>query len=330
MSIAIEESKEAIGAALLPVAEKLATFVLETLIPALDGFIAGLTGNYGLKASLTESQRDLFAWGERVRNIIKTIVDLKEELLVIGTVIAGVFVAAKIAAFVTTIQGLVTAFIAWRTAASGAAVATAAATGGVSLVGASAGVAGAIALLAGAGIFLNRGGDDSGGGDFAVGGTPSAISGRGLSSGGGGGAGGFGGGGGGGFGGGGGGSSVMTPTGATSLVNLAKRLTDVSDKFTDLQFLVDTGGISRSAGITQLNALTKEFRVLEKQANALTAPTSSGSNISSGRLADMQSMVTINMGIVGDPEGAARAVEQVFQDSLARGGISSTVGAYDR
>jgi hypothetical protein len=44
----------------------------------------------------------------------------------------------------------------------------------------------------------------------------------------------------------------------------------------------------------------------------------------------MQSMVTINMGIVGDPEGAARAVEQVFQDSLARGGISSTVGAYDR
>ena len=332
MSIAIEESKEAIGAALLPVAEKLATFVLETLIPALDGFIAGLTGNYGLKASLTESQRDLFAWGEKVRSIIKTIVDLKEELLVIGTVIAGVFVAAKIAAFVTTIQGLVTAFIAWRTAASGAAVATAAATGGVSLVGASAGVAGAIALLAGAGIFLNRGGDDSGGGDFAVGGTPSAISGRGLSSGGTGGAGGFGGtGGAGGFGGtGGGGSSVMTPTGATSLVNLAKRLTDVSDKFTDLQFLVDTGGISRSAGVAQLNALTKEFRVLEKQANALTAPTSSGSNISSGRLADMQSMVTINMGIVGDPEGAARAVEQVFQDSLARGGISSTVGAYDR
>jgi hypothetical protein len=328
MSIAIDESKEAIGAALLPVAEKLATFVLETLIPALDGFIAGLTGNYGLKASLTESQKDLFAWGERVRNIIKTIYDLRQELTVIGTVIAGVFVAAKIAGFVTVIQGLVAAFISWRTAAAGAAVATAAATGGVSLVAAGAGVAGALALLAGAGILLNRsGGDDSAdSSSFAIGGVPDGIRPRPT---------------GGGFtpnppiGGGltptsptGGG--VMTPTGATSLVNLAKRLTDVSDKFTDLQFLVDTGGISRSAGITQLNALTKEFRVLEKQANALTAPTSSGSNISSGRLADMQSMVTINMGIVGDPEGAARAVEQVFQDSLARGGISSTVGAYDR
>jgi glycine cleavage system regulatory protein len=327
MSIAIEESKEAIGAALLPVAEKLATFVLETLIPALDGFIAGLTGNYGLKASLTESQKDMFAWGERVKNMIRTIYDLRQELTAIGTIIAGVFVAAKIAGFVTVIQGLVAAFIAWRTAAAGAAVATAAATGGVSLVAAGAGVAGALALLAGAGILLNRsGGDDSA--DFSApiySGNPNLMTG--------------------GVGGGftptppiGGGltptsptgSGVMTPTGATSLVNLAKRLTDVSDKFTDLQFLVDTGGISRSAGIAQLNALTKEFRVLEKQANALTAPTSSGSNISSGRLADMQSMVTINMGIVGDPEGAARAVEQVFQDSLARGGISSTVGAYDR
>ena len=333
MSIAIEESKEAIGAALLPVAEKLATFVLETLIPALDGFIAGLTGNYGLKASLTESQKDLFLWGERVRNLIKTIYDLREELTVIGTVIAGVFVAAKIAGFVTVIQGLVSAFIAWRTAAAGAAVATAAATGGVSLVAAGAGVAGAIGLLAGAGIFLNRSGGDSGGstetgslGNYQM--STGTILG---SSGSGGGGSGFGGGSiTGGTGGSGGGGSVTTPTGATSLVNLAKRLTDVSDKFTDLQFLVDTGGISKSAGIKQLDALTKEFRVLEKQANSLTASSSSGSNISSGRLADSQSMVTINMGVVGDPEGAARAVEQVFQDSLARGGISSTVGAYDR
>jgi hypothetical protein len=104
MSIAIEESKEAIGAALLPVAEKLATFVLETLIPALDGFISGLTGNNGLKASLTESQKNLFAWGEKVRNIISTIVDLKEELTVIGTVIAGIFVASKIAGFLSLIH----------------------------------------------------------------------------------------------------------------------------------------------------------------------------------------------------------------------------------
>jgi hypothetical protein len=149
------------------------------------------------------------------------------------------------------------------------------------------------------------------------------------STGGGGGAGGGGGFGGGGGGGGAGGGSIMTPSGATSAKNLVERLTSINEKFSDLQFLVDTGGISKSAGLKQLDALTKEFRVLEKQANALTATPPSGSNISSGRLADAQT-ININMGIVGDPEGAARAVEQVFQDSSARGGIVSTVGAFSR
>jgi hypothetical protein len=329
MSIAIEESKEAIGAALLPVAEKLAAFVLETLIPALDGFIAGLTGNEGLKASLTESQKNLFAWGERVRNIIKTIVDLKEELTVIGTVIAGIFVASKIAGFITVIQGLVSAFVAWRTAAAGAAVATAAATGGVSLGAAAAGIAGAIGLFAAAGIFLNKSGDSGGSTETGALGNYQMSTGTILGSTGGGGAGGGGGFGGGGGGGGAGGGSIMTPSGATSAKNLVERLTSINEKFSDLQFLVDTGGISKSAGLKQLDALTKEFRVLEKQANALTATPPSGSNISSGRLADAQT-ININMGIVGDPEGAARAVEQVFQDSSARGGIVSTVGAFSR
>jgi hypothetical protein len=324
MSIAIEESKEAIGAALLPIAEKLATFVLETLIPALDGFIAGLTGNYGLKASLTESQKDLFTWGERVRNIIKTIVDLKEELTVIGTVIAGIFVASKIAGFISVIQGLVTAFIAWRTAAAGAAVATAAATGGVSLGAAAAGIAGAIGLFAAAGIFLNKSGGDGGSTETGSLGNYQMSTGTILES-----SAGTGGTGGGGFGGGGGGggSAIATPTGATSAKNLVDRLTDITGKFSDLQFLVNTGGISKSAGLKQLDALTKEFRVLENQANALTATPTTG--ISSGALGEKQTMVTINMGIVGDPEGAARAVEQVFQDSAARGGITSTVAAFN-
>ena len=172
---------------------------------------------------------------------------------------------------------------------------------------------------------------------YASGGSSSAISGGGSSGSGlnlgtGGGGSGFSGGGAGGSGGGaGGGSSAgVDPTGATSAKNLVDRLTDITGKFSDLQFLVDTGGISKKAGIAQLDALTKEFRVLENQANALTSTPSTGMNFSSGRLGEKQTMVTINMGIVGDPEGAARAVEQVFQDSLARGGISSTVGAYDR
>jgi hypothetical protein len=129
----------------------------------------------------------------------------------------------------------------------------------------------------------------------------------------------------------GGGGGGTSPTGATSAKNLVDRLTDITGKFSDLQFLVDTGGISKSAGLKQLDALTKEFRILENQANALTATEAAGTfDVGSFRRGEAATMVTINMGVVGDPEGAARAVEQVFQDSLARGGISSTVGAYDR
>jgi hypothetical protein len=123
----------------------------------------------------------------------------------------------------------------------------------------------------------------------------------------------------------------MTPTGATSLQNLVTRLTSIQDKFTELTFLVNTGGISRSAGQAQLNALTKEFNVLQSQADALTGTGGQGTfTPGSFRAGEAATMITVNMGVVGDPEGAARAVEQIFQDSLARGGISSTVGAYDR
>jgi hypothetical protein len=331
MSIAIQESKEAIGAALLPVAEKLATFVLETLIPAIDGFIGGLTGNEGLKSSLTESQKNMFEWGERVRGLIKTIVDFKEELLVVGAVIAAVFVASKISAGVTAtiavIKSLIVAYNALKASAIVAGVASAFALNPLLGVGA---VALAAGVLAGANA-LARSGDTST--DFGGGGSNPIQSGTYLSgsAGGGGGVGGGGFGGGGGGAGGGGGSSVMTPSGATSLQNLVSRLTGISDKFTELQFLVDTGGISKSAGIAQLNALTKEFNVLQSQADALTGAGAQGTfDVGSFRRGEAATMITVNMGIVGDPEGAARAVEQVFQDSLARGGISSTVGAYDR
>jgi hypothetical protein len=334
MSIAINESKEAIGAALLPVAEKLATFVLETLVPAIDAFIGGLTGNDSLKDSLSESQKNMYAWGERVRGLIDTIVKFKDELLVIGGVIASVFVASKIAAGVAAtialIKTLITAYNALKASSIVAGVASAFALNPLLGVGA---VALAAGVLAGANALANSSDTST---DFGGGGGSNPIqSGTYLNSGGSMGGGGTGGGGfssgGGTGGGGGGGSSIATPTGATSAKNLVDRLTDISGKFSDLQFLVNTGGISKSAGTAQLNALTKEFRVLESQANALTAtPSSSTFDVGSFRRGEAATMVTINMGVVGDPEGAARAVEQVFQDSLARGGISSTVGAYDR
>ena len=331
VKIAIDEAQESIGAALLPVVEKLATYLLDVVIPNVNLFVAGLTGQNGFVDGIDQSATAAFEWGERIRGLIKTVVAFKDELIILGGVIGTIFVVSKIAAGVTAtiaaVKSLIAVYNALKASAIVAGVASAFALN--PLLGVAAVAIGA-AVLAGANALTNSG-DGGGGGGFATSGAPGAISGgggggvtgRGISGGGlsggisgGGGAGGVGG-------------SILSPTGATSAKNLLDRLTNISDKFSDLQFLVDTGGISKSAGLKQLDALTKEFRVLEKQADALTA-SSPSTNISSGALGEKQTMVTINMGVVGDPEGAARAVEQVFQDSLARGGISSTVGAYDR
>jgi hypothetical protein len=332
VKIAIDEAQESIGAALLPVVERLATYLLNVMIPNINLFVAGLTGQDGFVDGIDQSAKAAFEWGERVRGLIKTIVAFKDELIILGGVIAGVFVVSKIAAGVTAtiaaVKGLIAVYNALKASAIVAGVASAFALN--PLLGVAAVAIGA-AVLAGANALANNndGGGGAGGsnpiqsGTYLNGSSSSGISG--------GGAGGFGGGGisGGGGGGGGGGGSIMSPTGATSAKNLVDRLTDISGKFSDLQFLVDTGGISKSAGLKQLDALTKEFRVLENQANALTAPSSSF-DVGSFRRGEAATSVTINMGIVGDPEGAARAVEQVFQDSSARGGIVSTVGAFSR
>ena len=331
--IAVDEAQESIGAALLPVVERLATYLLNVVVPNINLFVAGLTGQDGFVDGIDQSAKAAFEWGERIRGLIRTVVAFKDELIILGGVIAGVFVVSKIAAGVTAtiaaVKGLIAIYNALKASAIVAGVASAFALN--PLLGVAAVAIGA-AVLAGANALANNndGGGGAGGsnpiqsGTYLNGSSSSGISGGGGVFSGGGISGGFSGGGGGG-----GGGSIISPTGATNVKNLVDRLTDISGKFSDLQFLVDTGGISKSAGQAQLNALTKEFRVLENQANALTA-SSSQFDVGSFRRGEAATMVTINMGVVGDPEGAARAVEQVFQDSLARGGISSTVGAYDR
>jgi hypothetical protein len=131
-------------------------------------------------------------------------------------------------------------------------------------------------------------------------------------------AGGFSGGGaaGGGGAGGGGGVGATGVLGATSALDLVKRLTAVNDAFTDLTFQVATNGISQKAAAQQFDKLTKEFRVLEKQANKLTAePVVLG-----GTPFGQQGGNTTNIYVTGavDPEGTARAVANSLNSQAAR------------
>lgn len=128
VKIALDEAKESIGAALLPVVQELTAYLLEKFIPALEAFIAGLTGQQGLDQALTESQKTAIEWGKKVRGFIDTIIDLKDELFLVAGVLTTVFVVNKIAAGVQAtillIQGLTAAYIALRNSAVAAAIAS--------------------------------------------------------------------------------------------------------------------------------------------------------------------------------------------------------------
>lgn len=156
VKIALDEAKESIGAALLPTVQELTGFLLENFIPALEAFISGLTGTDGLNEGLTASQKTAVEWGKKIRGFIETIIDLKDELLALGVILGSIFLAAKVVAGIQALAGaiglLTTAFVGQRTAAAGAAVATAYATGGVSVLAATA----ALAAIGGAAFLYGK------------------------------------------------------------------------------------------------------------------------------------------------------------------------------
>jgi large-conductance mechanosensitive channel len=111
ISIAVNESKEAIGAALLPVVKELADFLIVSVVPAIESFVAGLTGKDSLAEGLSESQTKAIEWGKKVRGIIDTVIDLKDELIAVAVVIGTVFVVSKISAAVLATIALINTLI---------------------------------------------------------------------------------------------------------------------------------------------------------------------------------------------------------------------------
>jgi hypothetical protein len=331
----LENMKTEIGTALLPIVLQLATAFSEKIIPNLQAFVYGLTGNNGFSDALTDTQKKAFEWGERLKSVIGTVISLKDELLILGAAIASVFVVSKIVAFVTAIKGLITIFAALRNTALGAAAAVALATYGTNLaVGGAALLALGITTMTLKNLLSGNdgGGNPNGAYDYPNGsaftyGGSTGIAGL-LPGGGGGGAGGGGGGfaGGGGAGGGGGGGAGIGGViqGAVNLPDLVQKLQGVSDKIADTTFLLATDAISSKTAQRELNALQKEFRVLERQGLALQSMEAASSfNPLSGIRTTFNepgtTNITVNMGVVGDPEGAKRAIIDLQNEGFYRG-----------
>jgi len=157
IGIATQEAKESIGAALLPIVEKLSDFVLTTAVPNLQSFINALTGQGSLTEATATGTEGAFEFGQQVQKVLKTVISLKDEIIVVGGVLAALFVASKIAGAVagtiTLIKGLITVFKALKASAIIAGIAKAFALNpllGVAAVAVGAAViAGANALVGG-------------------------------------------------------------------------------------------------------------------------------------------------------------------------------------
>ena len=124
LSIAIGETKEQVGAALLPAVTALTNYILENVVPVVQSFVDGLTGQDGLTDGLSKSQKSAVDWGKKVRTVIDTVIEYKDVLIVTAGVIGGIFLVSKIAAGIAaTIAAIKTLIVAYNLLKSSAIVA---------------------------------------------------------------------------------------------------------------------------------------------------------------------------------------------------------------
>ena len=268
LRVGFNEAKEAVGAALLPVIEKLIGFILEYGTPIVDKFKSA----WDIIQAAINRNRDEFAeFAKVLKDVVFPILDkIFGFLLTVGVKAASAIIDAFGA-----IVGAITPVLNFIIGAINKVI------DGLNLVKSGADI----------GKLSPIGAASTGGGGGGFGGIPAT---------------------GGGAGGGGGGAGLGTIAGATSLTDLVNKLVSVQDKITDVTFATLTGGISKSAAQKQLDQLQAEFRVLEKQTQAIAA----------------NPQILINVSAI-DSEGAARAVAKALNDSAARSTpslVGTTVG----
>lgn len=301
IKIASDEVQEQIGAALLPVVQELTTFILTDVVPIVQQFVDGLTGQGGLEDGLTNSEKSAYQWGERIKSVIKTVISLKDEIIAVGTVIGTVFVISKISAYVTAavaaIQLLIKAYNALKTSSIIAGVASYFALNPLAGVAAAAVAAGVLAAANSLASRFDTATDFSTSTPSSGGFSGTMPNGQPFVTGGGtaGGAGGGGTGGGagaGGFTGGGGGSTSSTT------------------------IKVDPSIAAASKKAQEASANLNE--VLDR----ISGTVNNGFNVGSFRMAEARdSGTTINLTVNGafDREGVARQIVQTLNDSAYRG-----------
>ena len=299
VGIAVDEAKESIGAALLPIVERLAAFLIDTAVPNLNTFIEALTGRGSIAEATEDGTLGAFNFGKMVEKVIKTVYNLRGILIATAAVIAGVFVVSKVAAAVQAtillIKSLILAYNALKGSAIVAGVASAFALNPLLGVGAVAVAAGVLAAANALGKNSNNDTADLGvpadlKTDFGTYVPPEfkvdkfkGESFMGTNT-----------------------KATAIPKeiiGAGSQEELTKRLNKINETMKELDFRFATGGISRAAQIQQLEPLLAEMQVLMKQQAAVNE----------------QARINITVNGAIDPEGTSRTIVNTLNNSFYRG-----------
>lgn len=64
LKVALDEAKESVGTALLPILERLVGFITDNILPQINAFVAGLTGNKGAKNALDNTGKASYDLGK--------------------------------------------------------------------------------------------------------------------------------------------------------------------------------------------------------------------------------------------------------------------------
>ena len=318
----LDNTKVIIGEALLPLVLQLATVFQEKIVPLIQQFAYGLTGRGGLNDGLTESEKKAYLWGERVKGLIQTVINLKDEIITVGIVIATVFAASKIAAGVqatiVAINLLIKAYNALKGASIIAGIASAFALNPALGVGA---VALALPVLAAAskiaGMYDTKGltNEPSMGStlDWNAIAKGSSVGGGNIDTSGSGGIPGLGGGDIPGLGGG-GSSSTSTPKPKSALAIAVENVNRAVANMVDKQTTIDQDRANLQEQLGVLAAMKNGYSGLSQNYATGQANTSTLSGIRAASI-----VVNVNAPSIIDEEGMSRAVTTALNNSYFRG-----------
>jgi hypothetical protein len=91
MKVAMDEAKETLGFALLPVVEKFSKFMTDSGIPALNAFISGLTGEKGIAAASEYAGRRIDSFEPKISKTQKSAFTAGQDISKMATEIGKLF-----------------------------------------------------------------------------------------------------------------------------------------------------------------------------------------------------------------------------------------------